>query len=170
MLITRVSLSHSRSASSVQWQLHGDSCSSGPYCPWRDAPMLRSPARNLSGWRFIGQARQHHYIFLPSFVSHGLFCHKAAFVLTSIHSYVDLYASTEAGLGAFLGNRSINVHTSNATRLTCANFTLTSGSGSNTTVTSPTGGATPPQPFTGGAAASFIGTGAVIAGLLAFLL
>ena len=91
-------------------------------------------------------------------------------VLTLRCSYLDLYTSTEAGLGAFLGNRSINIHSSNTTRLTCANFTLTSGSGSNTTVSSPTGGATPPQPFTGGAATGFVGMGAVAAGVLALFL
>lgn len=90
------------------------------------------------------------------------------FVLILPPSYVDLFVSTQAGLGAFLGNRSINVHTSNTTRLTCANFTLTSGPGSNTTVTSPTGGATP-KPFTGGAATSF-SMSAIGAGILALFL
>ncbi|MCJ1273617.1 hypothetical protein MMC21_001410 [Puttea exsequens] len=86
-------------------------------------------------------------------------------------SYLDLYASTEAGLGSFLGNRSINIHTSNTTRLTCANFTLVSSSSSNstntTTVTSPTPSA---LVFTGGAATRIASFGAVAAGLLALLL
>ncbi|KAL6718068.1 hypothetical protein ACLMJK_004153 [Lecanora helva] len=84
-------------------------------------------------------------------------------------AYVDLYTSTQSGIGAFLGNRSIVVHSSNTTRLTCANFTLTSGAGSNTTVTSPTGGAST-VPFTGAATTSVVGMGAVAAGVLALLL
>ncbi|POS87611.1 hypothetical protein EPUL_003061 [Erysiphe pulchra] len=38
-------------------------------------------------------------------------------------SYVDDFASTVMGIGAFLGNRSIVIHNVNRTRLTCANFT-----------------------------------------------
>lgn len=37
-------------------------------------------------------------------------------------SYVDLYASTLEGIGAFFGNRSIVFHHPNKTRITCANF------------------------------------------------
>lgn len=37
-------------------------------------------------------------------------------------SYVDLYASTVEGLGAFFGNRSIVFHYPNKTRITCASF------------------------------------------------
>jgi len=41
-------------------------------------------------------------------------------------SYVDLYASTNEGLGSFFGNRSIVIHHSvNSSRITCANFELT---------------------------------------------
>ncbi|MCJ1254310.1 hypothetical protein MMC24_002125 [Lignoscripta atroalba] len=80
-------------------------------------------------------------------------------------TYLDLYTSTESGLGSFFGNRSIVIHTSNATRLNCANFTLVAGNA--------TGAA--PQPtitgaFTGGASAQFVSFGAVAAGLLAFVL
>lgn len=39
-------------------------------------------------------------------------------------SYVDDFASTTMGIGAFLGNRSFVIHNVNKTRLTCANFTL----------------------------------------------
>jgi hypothetical protein len=85
-------------------------------------------------------------------------------------SYLDLYASTKSGIGAFLGNRSINIHTNNATRLTCANFTLTAGSGSNTTASSPTGVAPPKTAFTGAAATTLVSLGAVAAGLLALFL
>lgn len=91
-------------------------------------------------------------------------------------NFLDLYLSTAQGPGSFFGNRSIVIHTSNTTRLTCANFTLTSGnitgfngtsSGGNGTVT----GSNPvPSPFTGGAASTFISVGAMIAGLAALLL
>lgn len=36
--------------------------------------------------------------------------------------YVDYYASTKEGIGAFFGNRSFVLHYANKTRLTCANF------------------------------------------------
>ncbi|KAI4161172.1 MAG: hypothetical protein L6R39_000132 [Caloplaca ligustica] len=91
-------------------------------------------------------------------------------------AYLDLYLSTAQGPASFFGNRSIVVHTSNTTRLTCANFTLTSGNstGSNGTSSSGNGtvtGSQPvPSPFTGGAAATFVSAGAIIAGLAALLL
>ncbi|KAL8805305.1 MAG: hypothetical protein Q9182_002073 [Xanthomendoza sp. 2 TL-2023] len=91
-------------------------------------------------------------------------------------AFLDLYLSTYQGPASFFGNRSIVIHTSNTTRLTCANFTLTSGnssrpsngtSGGNGTVT----GSNPvPSPFTGGAAVTFVSAGAFVAGLAAFLL
>jgi hypothetical protein len=37
-------------------------------------------------------------------------------------TYVDLYASTLEGIGAFFGNRSIVFHHPNKTRISCANF------------------------------------------------
>ncbi|KAI9887876.1 MAG: hypothetical protein M1823_000264 [Watsoniomyces obsoletus] len=67
-------------------------------------------------------------------------------------SYIDLYASTKSGIGAFFGNRSIVLHTFNTTRLTCANFTLVSTNGTVPTPR-PTGGAGSPSP-TGGAGGS----------------
>ncbi|KAK7422636.1 hypothetical protein QQZ08_009442 [Neonectria magnoliae] len=36
--------------------------------------------------------------------------------------YVDYYASTKDGIGAFFGNRSFVIHYANKTRLTCADF------------------------------------------------
>ncbi|KAL2178845.1 superoxide dismutase [Thermothelomyces heterothallicus CBS 202.75] len=42
-------------------------------------------------------------------------------------SYVDLYASTVEGIGAFFGNRSIVFHFPNKTRITCANFERVGG-------------------------------------------
>ncbi|KAL8745897.1 MAG: hypothetical protein Q9190_002014 [Brigantiaea leucoxantha] len=90
-------------------------------------------------------------------------------------SFLDLYLSTAAGPGSFFGNRSIVIHTSNTTRLTCANFTLTSGNSSSVapsgtgtgTVTGPTAS---PSPFTGSAVANVISLGAVAAALAAFIL
>jgi hypothetical protein len=43
-----------------------------------------------------------------------------------VAEYVDLYASTKPGIGAFLGNRSIVVHTNNKTRINCGNFNMVS--------------------------------------------
>ena len=45
-------------------------------------------------------------------------------------SYVDLYASTAEGLGAFFGNRSIVFHYPNKTRITCASFGKVDGGAS----------------------------------------
>lgn len=42
-------------------------------------------------------------------------------------SYVDLYASTLEGIGAFFGNRSVVIHYPNKTRITCANFVKVDG-------------------------------------------
>ncbi|KAI4087292.1 MAG: hypothetical protein LQ344_006889 [Seirophora lacunosa] len=100
---------------------------------------------------------------------------------TGVNFNVNLFGFPDSSLGpfcpsSFFGNRSIVIHTSNTTRLTCANFTLTSGNstGSNTTSSSGNGtitGSNPvPAPFTGGAAATYVGTGAIIAGLAAFFL
>lgn len=84
-------------------------------------------------------------------------------------TYLDLYLSTVQGPASFFGNRSIVVHSNNATRLTCANFTLVAG---NSTIT----GGTAPVPtssqsaYKGGAATKFVSIGAVLAGLVAFVL
>ena len=45
-------------------------------------------------------------------------------------SYVDLFASTQEGIGAFFGNRSIVVHYPNKTRITCASFAKVEGGAS----------------------------------------
>ncbi|KAH6898636.1 superoxide dismutase [Thelonectria olida] len=50
--------------------------------------------------------------------------------------YLDLYASTKEGIGAFFGNRSIVIHYANKTRLTCANFVMTGGSEPSSTPSS----------------------------------
>lgn len=97
-------------------------------------------------------------------------------------SYLDLYLSTAKGPASFFGNRSIVIHTSNTTRLTCANFTLVAGTPSNSTTPKGTakgtasGGGLGPAPtstslpYTGGAAAQVISAGAILAGLAALAL
>lgn len=66
-------------------------------------------------------------------------------------SYVDLYASTLEGIGAFFGNRSIVIHYPNKTRITCANFEQVEGNGSGgTTVLPPIGGSNTTMAPTGG--------------------
>lgn len=65
-----------------------------------------------------------------------------------VTSYQELYLSTTPGSPYFLGDKSLVVHTSNTTRLTCANFVLVQGNGTGTG----TGGATPtPSAFMGAA-------------------
>jgi hypothetical protein len=49
-----------------------------------------------------------------------------------IASYSDDFASTVPGLGSFFGNRSLTLHFGNATRITCANFTLLGNSAGGT--------------------------------------
>lgn len=90
-------------------------------------------------------------------------------------SFLDLYLSTVKGPASFFGNRSIVIHSSNTTRLTCANFTLTSGNssgGGNGTSSAGNGtvAGSKPVPFTGGATASFVSAGAILAGLVAYML
>ncbi|KAL8692442.1 MAG: hypothetical protein Q9218_002542 [Villophora microphyllina] len=93
-------------------------------------------------------------------------------------TFLDLYLSTVQGPASFFGNRSIVIHTSNTTRLTCANFTLTSGNSSGSTGssngTSSSGNGTvagsSPVPFTGGATVTFVSVSAILAGLAAFML
>lgn len=73
-------------------------------------------------------------------------------------SYSDDFASTVSGLGSFFGNRSLTLHFGNATRITCANFTLlggnVGGTGSENSTASATSSSGPAQ-FTGLGAASF---------------
>ncbi|KAL2043303.1 hypothetical protein N7G274_003609 [Stereocaulon virgatum] len=85
-------------------------------------------------------------------------------------AYIDLYVSTEFGFGSFLGNRSINIHTSNTTRLTCANFVLSSGSPSNTTNSTVSPTSPTPAVFTGAGITTFVSMGAIAAGLIALFL
>lgn len=94
---------------------------------------------------------------------------------TLIISFLDLYLSTAKGPASFFGNRSIVIHTSNKTRLTCANFTLatgnaTTGGNGSSNGTSPVSPTLSSTPFPGGAATTFVGAGAVLAGVMALLL
>lgn len=83
-------------------------------------------------------------------------------------SYSDLYLSTQKGPASFFGNRSIVVHSNNATRLNCANFTLVAG---NDKIG---GGAKPSSAaygsYTGGSSARFWSVTVVLAALAAFAL
>lgn len=85
-------------------------------------------------------------------------------------SYVDPYVSSRPGVGSFFGNRSIVVHTSKTTRLTCASFVLSSnGTGNATNATVPSSPS--PVPFKGAATNTVASLGAVLlAGLAAFAL
>lgn len=79
-----------------------------------------------------------------------------------VTSYQELYLSTTPGSPYFFGDKSLVVHRSNTTRLTCANFVLVQGNGT----ASGTGGATPtPSAFMG--AAGKDGVNALLVGLVA---
>lgn len=91
-------------------------------------------------------------------------------------SYVDPYLSTDPSSSYFFGAKSIVIHTANTTRLTCANFQMSSGGNStNGTIPSagsPTASATTSAPamYTGGASkvvtGSAVGVLAAIFGLM----
>ncbi|MCJ1338255.1 hypothetical protein MMC09_003541 [Bachmanniomyces sp. S44760] len=85
-------------------------------------------------------------------------------------AYLDLYLSTSPSSNAFFGNRSVVVHSSNATRLTCANFTLVATNSSSNSSIGGGGGPTPGVGYTGLAASgttiSFV---AVVGALFAAL-
>jgi hypothetical protein len=86
-------------------------------------------------------------------------------ILTSgWNSYIDLYLSTIPGSPYFFGDKSIVIHSTNTTRLTCANFTLMSAatsSGAMPSSTSPT--------FTGAASGMNSITPGVLGSLMFFL-
>ncbi len=67
-----------------------------------------------------------------------------------VTTYQELYLSTTPGSPYFFGDKSLVVHTSNTTRLTCANFVLVQGNG--TATATGTGGATPTPSASMGAA------------------
>lgn len=104
----------------------------------------------------------------------SLFSKRTSLTGSPHRSYVDLYASTKEGIGAFFGNRSIVFHTANTTRLNCANFTLLDDSATNAThgpsVTTMPENRTSPAVFTGVAATSFVSFGALLAAVGAAVL
>lgn len=87
------------------------------------------------------------------------------------NSYLELYTSTASGPASFFGNRSVVIHSANATRLTCASFQITGSNssvpGSNTTTSGPKAS---PSSYKSSAAVQYVSFGAVAAGLAAFFL
>jgi hypothetical protein len=81
-------------------------------------------------------------------------------------SYQELYLSTTPGSPYFFGDKSLVVHTSNTTRLTCANFVLVEG-GENGTATGTAAGATPTPSAFMGAAGKKEGLQGLLVGLVA---
>ncbi|KAI9698573.1 MAG: hypothetical protein M1820_007463 [Bogoriella megaspora] len=90
--------------------------------------------------------------------------------------YADPFLSTVAGSPSFFGDKSIVVHSSNTTRITCANFKLVGG-GSNSTGTNGTSPSSPSSPnptvtpFTGAAdRLSMFGLAGAFGAVVAFFL
>ena len=94
-----------------------------------------------------------------------------------VATYTDPYVTTIEGLGSYFGNRSFVVHFANKTRITCANFAITSGSSANSTTTAVVPSGTAPAtsttakpsqsivPFSAGVSMRYVNTGI---GMLAF--
>ncbi|PNS16041.1 Cell surface superoxide dismutase [Sphaceloma murrayae] len=81
-------------------------------------------------------------------------------------SYTDNFLSTDPSSPYFFGSKSIVIHTSNTTRLTCANFVLSSGGANGTTTGSPSRPtASQPAQYTG--SANKLMAGSAVAGLAA---
>lgn len=78
-------------------------------------------------------------------------------------SYLDLYLSTTPGSPYFFGDKSIVIHSTNVTRLTCANFTMVAASSTTATSTSTATGAV----YTGAAAKVVKDFGAIVGGSIA---
>lgn len=90
-------------------------------------------------------------------------------------SYLDLYLSTTPGSPYFFGDKSVVVHSTNTTRLACANFTMVSATGTNGS--SPTSGSgstatTSSTPVATAAASKILAGGslAMVAGVIAALM
>jgi hypothetical protein len=81
-------------------------------------------------------------------------------------SYQELYLSTTPGSPYFFGDKSLVVHTSNTTRLTCANFVLVEGGGNGTATGTATGATPTPSAFMG-AAGKKVGVQGLLAGMVA---
>ena len=98
-------------------------------------------------------------------------------VLT-VDSYVDPYLSTVPGSPYFFGDKSVVLHTTNTTRLICANFVQVSGSSPNGTATGTAGGSSTPtgpsstasvQPYMGAGVRESAGMFGVFAAIVAAL-
>ena len=162
------SVPHPRPASALGWQLHRYFGPLGSLRSWRNPALRQYTASNMPGRRLGWQAWQHYYNPLPSHVRPPSSRSPTELSANTFIRFLDLYTSSATGIGSFFGNRSLVIHTSNTTRLTCANFTLVAG---NETAAGPAPPATTTvAPFTGGAAAKLISTGAVVAGMMAFFL
>ena len=90
-------------------------------------------------------------------------------------SYTDAFLSTQMGSGSFFGDKSVVIHTSNATRITCANFRMVGGNGtmggaSGTGVMPSATGSGMPVQQTGAAAGLAVGGLAVLAGVVGMVL
>ncbi|KAH8725844.1 hypothetical protein GQ44DRAFT_205109 [Phaeosphaeriaceae sp. PMI808] len=78
-------------------------------------------------------------------------------------NFVKPYLSTQPGRGFFLGGLSFVLHTTNTTRLTCANVVLVNGTGNATGTVSPIPSGTGTPQFTGAAGKLGVGVGALVA-------
>lgn len=105
-------------ARSDRWELHRDSGSLRPNGPRRIPSMRKQPTRNLQAGDLAGK---HGNITTKDFTA----------------SYLELYLSTDPSSPYFFGNKSVVIHTSNTTRLTCANFTMIASGALTTTTSSP---------------------------------
>ncbi|KAF8852024.1 hypothetical protein BDZ45DRAFT_750026 [Acephala macrosclerotiorum] len=91
---------------------------SEPNGPRRIPSMRKQPTRNLQAGDLAGK---HGNITTKDFTA----------------SYLELYLSTDPSSPYFFGNKSVVIHTSNTTRLTCANFTMIASGALTTTTSSP---------------------------------
>lgn len=93
----------------------------------------------------------------------GFVLHRA-FTDSVLYSYLDLYLSTDPASPYYFGDKSLVVHSTNTTRLTCANFM----SAASVTSASPTASATHAV-YTGAADQLALGGGLLGGALLAAL-
>jgi hypothetical protein len=90
-------------------------------------------------------------------------------------SFVDPYLSTDPSSAAFFGGLGFVIHTSNTTRLTCANFEMVGGANGTSSNATSTGNMTMPSAtgtpeFPGSAAKSGAGFGVVLMAIVISLL
>lgn len=89
-------------------------------------------------------------------------------------SFVDPYLSTDPSSAAFFGGLGFVIHTSNTTRLTCANFMMVGGGNGTSSNATSTGNATMPSatgaPVFPGAADRLGATYGIITAVFVFML